>query len=207
MFRITRKEEIFFDMFVATAESTCKAAGLLEEMLNNYVDVEKKVNAIEKVENDCDKLVHGILEQLNKSFITPIDREDIYLIAKEIDNITDAIESTAHRFLMFNVKKVTPEALTMAKYITAGCNELKLLLMELRTMKTSKVLAKKIVEVNRIEDMGDTVFRKAITDLFKNEKNAVEIIVWKEIYEYLENTLDALEDVADIIEGVVTKHA
>lgn len=207
MFRITRKEEIFFDMFVDVAESTNKAAVLLEELLNNYNDVEKKVLSIEKVENECDKKVHSILEQLNKSFITPIDREDIYLIAKEIDNITDSIESTAHRFIMFNVKKVTPEALTMAQYISESCGELKLLLMELKNMKTSKVLFEKIVEVNRIEDLGDTVFRNAITDLFKNEQNPVEIIIWKEIYEYLENTLDALEDVANIIEGVVTKHA
>jgi len=207
MFRITKKEEIFFDMFVDTAESTCKAADLFEELLHNYNDVEKKVLAIEKVENECDKKVHAILDQLNKSFITPIDREDIYLVAKVIDNITDAIESSAHRFLMFSVKEVRPEALTMAKLITEGCNELKLLLGELKTMKTSKVLAEKIVEVNRIEDDGDSIFRKAITDLFANEKSAVDIIIWKEIYEFLENTLDALEDVADIVEGVVAKHA
>lgn len=207
MFRVTRKEEIFFDMFVETAESTLKAASLLEEMVNNYVDVERKVAAIEQVENDCDKLVHKILEQLNKSFITPIDREDIYLIAKEIDNITDAIESTAHRFIMFNVKKVSPETLTMTKYITEGCKELTLLCKELKDMKTSKVLIEKVVEINRIEDEVDDIFRKAIKDLFSNESNAVEIIMWKEIYEYLENTLDSLEDVANIIEGVVTKHA
>lgn len=207
MFRVTRKEEIFFDMFVETAESTLKAATLLEEMVNNYVDVEKKVAAIEKVENDCDKLVHKILEQLNKSFITPIDREDIYLIAKEIDNITDAIESTAHRFVMFNVKKVTPETLAMSKCITESCNELTLLCKELKDMKTSKVLIEKVVEINRIEDEVDDIFRKAIKKLFDNESNAVEIIIWKEIYEYLENTLDSLEDVANIIEGVVTKHA
>lgn len=207
MFRVTRKEEIFFDMFVETAESTLKAAKLLDEMVNNYVDVERKVAAIEQVENDCDKLVHKTLEQLNKSFITPIDREDIYLIAKEIDNITDAIESTAHRFVMFNVKKVTPETLAMTKHITKSCNELTLLCKELKDMKTSKVLIEKVVEINRIEDEVDDIFRKAIKDLFDTESSAVEIIIWKEIYEYLENTLDALEDVANIIEGVVTKHA
>lgn len=207
MFRITRKEEIFYDMFVETAEYACKAAEMFEELMLNYVDVEKKVAAIEKIENDCDRQVHTILEQLNKSFITPIDREDIYLIARELDNIVDSIESSAHRFVMFDVKSVTPEAIKLAKLITESTKELKILFADLKNMKTSKLLNEKIIEVNRVEDDGDTVFRDAVTALFVGKKDAVEIIIWKEIYEFLENTLDAGEDVANIVEGVVMKHA
>lgn len=207
MFRVTRKEEIFFDLFVETAENACKAAEMLEDLMLRYVDVDNKVKAIEVVENECDRHVHKILAQLNKSFITPIDREDIYLIAKELDNITDAIESTAHRFVMFGVKEITPQAVLLAKFIRESTQELKLLMGELKNMKTSKELSKKIVEVNRIEDEGDTIFRDAVRELFIGDKDSVEIIVWKEIYEYLENTLDACEDVADIVEGVVMKHA
>ncbi len=207
MFRITRKEEIFFDMFVETADNACKAAEMLEELMVNYVNVKEKVGAIEEAEHACDKQVHKILEQLNKSFITPIDREDIYLIAKELDNITDAIESTAHRFVMFNVKEVTPEAIQLAKLITESTKELKLLMAEVKDMKSSKVLAEKIVEVNRVEDDGDTVFRDAVSNLFSGKRETLDVIIWKEIYEYMENTLDACEDVANIVEGVVMKHA
>ncbi|MCX7711205.1 MAG: DUF47 family protein [Clostridia bacterium] len=207
MFRITRKEEIFFDLFVETSENSCKAAKMLEELMRNYTRVNDKIQAIEDCEHECDQQVHKILEQLNKSFITPIDREDIYLIAKELDNITDDIESTAHRFTMFNVQSITEDAKKMAALIVKCTEELKGVMQELKNMKTSKLLRERIIEVNRIEDEGDTIFRDAITKLFIKETDAVEVIKWKEIYEYLENTLDACEDVANIVEGVVMKHA
>lgn len=207
MFRITSKEEIFFDLFVKTAENVCKSAELLEELMINYVNVNDKIRVIEETEHECDQHVHGILKQLNKSFITPIDREDIYLIAKEMDNITDAIEATAHRFRMFNVQSIHDDAKQLAHLIVVCTRELLQVMMELKDMKRSNTLAKKIIEVNRIEDDGDNIFRNAISRLFVTEKDAIEVVKWKEIYEYLENTLDACEDVANIVEGVVMKHA
>ncbi len=207
MFRMTKKEAAFFNMFVETAENTCRAAQLLDELMKNYVNVEEKVAEIEESEHECDKRVHGIMEQLNKSFITPIDREDIYLIAKELDNITDAIEATAHRFIMLNVKEITDDAKKLSKLVLECTSELRDVMIEVKNMKKSKKLQSKIIEVNRIEDDGDEVFRKAVTNLFRSESNAIEVIKWKEIYEYLEGTLDACEDVANIVEGVVMKHA
>lgn len=207
MFRITAKEGIFFELFSITAADTCKAANMLEELMNNYVDVTNKIRAIEEIEHKCDGHVHSMLEQLNRSFITPIDREDIYLIAKELDNITDDIESTAHRFRMFNVTGIRDEAKKLAKLIVQCTEELMDVMAELKKMKTSKKLKEKIIEVNRIEDEGDEIFRSAMQQLFISESNPIEVIKWKEIYEYLENTLDACEDVANIIEGVVMKNA
>lgn len=207
MFRKTSKEEKFFDLFVETAENSCKSAVMLEELMNNYTNIETKVKAIEEAEHECDQKVHLIMEHLNKSFITPIDREDIYLIAKELDNITDSIEATAHRFVMLNVKEITEDAKKLAKLIVACTRELKGVMVEVKDMKRSKDLQKKIIEVNRIEDDGDNIFRSAVTNLFKNEKDAIEVIKWKEMYELLESTLDACEDVANIVEGVVMKHA
>ncbi len=203
---MTPKEEAFFDLFVETAEMACIAAKKLDDLTKNYCDVNAKVQAIEEVEHDCDQSVHDIIEQLNKSFVTPIDREDVNQIAKELDNITDSIESTAHRFKMFNVKNITEEAKILSGLIVTCTQELKEVMLELKHMKTSKTLTKKIIEVNRIEDEGDDIFRAAITTLFANEKDAVAVIKWKEIYELLENTLDACEDVANIVEGVVMKH-
>lgn len=207
MFRITSKEEVFFDLFIETAENTCKSARMLEELMTNYVDIEARIKEIEETEHECDMRIHKILKQLNKSFITPIDREDIYLIAKELDNITDAIEATAHRFRMLNVKSIKEDAKKLAGLIVQCTNELKCVMSELKNMKKSTVLTKKVIEVNRIEDEGDEIYRNSITKLFVTEKDAIEVIKWKEIYEYLESTLDACEDVANIVEGVVMKHA
>jgi len=207
MFRITAKEGVFFDLFVDTAVDTCKAAKMLDEFMNNLVDVPQKVRAIEEIEHKCDGHVHKMLEQLNRSFITPIDREDIYLIAKELDNITDCIESTAHRFKMFNVTGIKEDARRLSNLIIQCTEELKGVMSELKSMKNSKTLKDKIIEVNRIEDEADDIFRNAMQQLFMTENNAIEVIKWKEIYEYLENTLDACEDVANIVEGVVMKNA
>jgi Phosphate transport regulator (distant homolog of PhoU) len=207
MFRVTAKEEIFFDLFVETVDATCKAAQMLEDLMNNYCDVHNKIKAIEEKEHECDQHVHRIFEQLNKSFITPIDREDIHLIAKELDNITDAIESTAHRFHMLNVQSIREESKLLAKLIVQCTAELRAVMADLKNMKKSTSLQKKIIEVNRIENEGDNVFRQAITQLFASEKDPLEVIKWKEIYEYLENTLDACEDVANIAEGVIMKNA
>lgn len=207
MFRMTAKEAIFFDLFSDTAADTCTAARMLEDLMRNYTDISQKVMAIEEIEHRCDEHVHKMLEHLNRSFVTPIDREDIHIIAKELDNITDNIESTAHRFKMFNVANIRPDALKMAGLIIKCSEELMGVMAELKNMKTSKVLKEKIIEVNNIENEGDEIFRSAIQDLFLSEGNALEVIKWKEIYEYLENTLDACEDVANIIEGVVMKHA
>lgn len=207
MFRITAKEGVFFELFTQTAADTCQAAKLLEMLMDNYVGVSEKIGAIEELEHKCDGHVHKMLELLNRSFITPIDREDIYLIAKELDNITDDIESTAHRFRMFNVTEIRDEAKQMGKLIVQCTEELREVMSELKRMKTSKRLREKIIEVNRIENEGDEIFRSAMQGLFVSESNPIEVIKWKEIYEYLENTLDACEDVADIIEGVVMKNA
>jgi uncharacterized protein len=207
MFRVTAKEEKFFDLFEETAEATCHAALLLEDLMNNYSDVDLKIKAIEKIEHECDQYLHNIFERLNKSFITPIDREDIHLIAKELDNITDAIESTAHRFQMLNVKIIREESKLLARLIVQCTTELRGVMAELKDMKKSTTLQQRIIEVNRIENEGDNIFRTAITQLFASESNSLEVIKWKEIYEYLENTLDACEDVANIAEGVIMKNA
>ena len=207
MFRVTRKEEIFFDLFVDTVDLACEAAKKLKDLIDNYCDVDRKINEIQQIEHNCDIKVHNIVEQLNKSFITPIDREDINEIAKQLDNITDAIEDTAHRFRMFDIKSITEDAKKFTELLVAGTEELKIVMTEMKSMKTSKLLCSKIIEVNRLENEGDTLYRNVMTSLFTSGQDALEIIKWKEIYEFLENSLDACEDVANTVEGVVMKHA
>ena len=207
MFRISSKEGLFFDLFIESVQSSCLAAEKLESLMDNYTNIDEQIKFIEQIEHEGDHHVHRILEQLNKSFITPIDREDIYLIAKELDNITDDIESTAHRFRMLNVTSIRDDAKRLASLIVQCTKELKYLMSDLKNMKKSCTLQEKIIEVNRIENVGDEIFRNAITGLFATEKDPIEVIKWKEIFEYLENTLDACEDVANIAEGIIMKHA
>lgn len=207
MFRVTRKEEIFFDMFETTADLACSAAVKLNDLIINFTDVDKKIDAIQAIEHSCDISIHDIVQQLNKSFITPIDREDINEIAKVLDNITDAIEDTAHRFRMFDIKSIREDAKKLSELIVVCTSELKNVMTELKHMKTSKLLCQHIIEVNRIENEGDLLYRTAMASLFTSGMDPLEIIKWKEIYEFLENSLDACEDVANIVEGVVMKHA
>ena len=206
MFRTSKKDMIFYDLFSSVMDDTCKAADLLEDLLANYVDIDDKILAIEKLEHSCDKTIHDIIEQLNRSFITPLDREDLFQIAREIDKIIDQIEETAQSLRLFRIKKVKPQAVEMTKLASQSTKVLKVVVDELRHMKTSKVMQDKIIEVNHIENIGDDTHNKIVAELFDKETDPIEIIKWKEIFEDMETTLDDCEDIANMIEGIVSKN-
>lgn len=206
MSRLTPREDKFYDLFIDSATVIHDASIMLVDLIKNYTDVENKVKNIEEMEHKGDKQVHDILQQLNKTFITPFDREDIYAIAKQMDEIMDAIEATAHRFIMFNVQTIEQSALILVEMIENQCRELISLMEELKNMKKSKKLTDIIIEINRIEDEGDRIFRNAITALFNEQTPALHVIKWREIFDFIEQTLDACEDVANTIEGVVMKN-
>ncbi|MDS1030162.1 DUF47 family protein [Bacillota bacterium LX-D] len=207
MFNLSPKDDKFYDFFIAMANTTLKSAQLLKELVQNLNDCEDRFKKIKEIEHECDQLTHNLFGELNKTFITPIDREDIYAIAKQMDDIVDFIESTASRFAIFNLAKTTKEANIISDLILACAKEQIHLMEELKIMKKSKMLTKKIIEINRIEEEGDAVYRVAIKDLFSGEIPVLEVIKWKEIYENLESILDAFEDVANSVEGVVMKNA
>ncbi|MBP5426555.1 MAG: DUF47 domain-containing protein [Clostridiales bacterium] len=207
MFRITPKEEIFFDFFVEIVRKNVEAAELFFDLVSNYSNVKEKIKSIEVIEHDCDAIVHKVFRQLDASFITPIDREDIHLIAKELDDITDQIEMTAQRFMMYNVDTIKKEAIELAKLVIDATKELEVLIEDLRFMKKkTEKIHNKIIDINKIENDGDYVFRGAMKDLFSHEKDVMQVIRWKSIYNFLEEILDSCEDVANIIEGIVMKH-
>lgn len=207
MFSLTPKEDKFYDYFIDIAKIAQRASNMLVEFLKDLDNSEENHKKIKEIEHEGDKKQHEILEQLNKTFITPFDREDIYLIAKDMDDVIDLIEATASRFVMLNVNNCTEEAKMLSRMIVNCCGELINLMEELKNMKTSKKLRNNIIEVNRVEEEGDRVSRKAIRDLFRSNTEVIEIIKWREIYQYLEDTLDACEDVANVVEGVVMKNA
>lgn len=207
MFSLTPKEDKFYDYFIEIAKIAQRASNMLVEFIKDLENSEENHKKLKEIEHEGDKKQHEILQELNKTFITPFDREDIYLIAKDMDDVIDFIEATASRFVMLNVNNCTEEAEMLSRMIVKCCEELIALMEELKNMKTSKKLRNNIIEINRIEEEGDRVSRKAIRDLFRSNTEVIEIIKWREIYQYLEDTLDACEDVANVVEGVVMKNA
>lgn len=207
MLGMKKKEDIFFDLFIESSSKVIIAGEAFLDLVHNYENVEDKVANLKILETDCDMQAHKILKKLNESFITPFDREDIYNIARDMDDIVDCIEEVANRFVVFDIKEMRPEVIIMADLTMQCIRELDVLFRHLREIKLNTIVREQIIEVNRIENDGDIVYRRALTKLFKNEKDAVEIIKWKHLYELLEESIDSCENVANIVEGLVMKHA
>lgn len=207
MIGVKKKEDEFFQLLIDFASKIVKTGESFLDLVSKYEDVADKVARIKVLETECDMQAHKILTALNASFVTPFDREDIYDITKQMDDIVDSLEEVANRFIVFDVKKLRSECLTMATYIMQAIRELEILFKHLSEVKKNNVVYKQIIEVNRIENEGDILYRKALTELFREEKDPIELIKWKHLYEQLETSLDSCENVANIVEGVVMKYA
>lgn len=207
MIGVKRKENEFFLLLEEFAGKIVKAGDAFFDLVSNYEDIENKVADIKTLETECDMQAHKILKALNSSFITPFDREDIYSITKEMDDIVDNIEEVANRFIVFDVKKLRPESFAMATYIVQAIRELEVMFKHLSEVQKNDIVNQQIIEVNRIENEGDTLYRSTLKNLFKNEKDPIELIKWKHLFEHLETSLDSCENVANIVEGVVMKYA
>lgn len=201
------RDSQFFSLFETAAANVATASQALLNLICNMKDKDAKIAQLEEFEHIGDDLTHDIIAELHRAFITPIDREDIFLLAKEIDNIVDSIEATAHRFIMLNVNETTPQAEALSKMITESATQLVLVMHELRKLKHLAVDNKTIIEINNIEDAGDKLYRKAVKELYSGAYDPLTVIKWREIYDHLEDTLDAFEDVANIIEGIAMKHS
>ena len=207
MFRMTRREMEFFDVFESASEIAYQSAVIMQDLVLRFDDPDASIKALEDKEHEGDLQVHAMMDRLNKSFITPIDREDLFVISKELDDITDCIESTAHLFSMFDVQTVRDDAKAFVKLIVEATAALHALTKEMKNFKKSKELKPLVIEINRLENEGDQLHRRAVHTLFTQEKDPLEVMKWKEVYENLESALDACEHVANIILGVVVKHA
>ena len=205
MFGLIPKEEKFFVMFKEMSANIVVGAELLKDMLDNFRDPAASQINIKDIEHKGDSITHDIIRKLNKSFVTPLDREDIYSLASALDDILDLIDASSQRIVMYNVEKPTPEAKELAFIILKSCQTIH---------KTVALLGSKhemicdlCVEVNALENEADRVCREAISRLFDEEKDPIQLIKWKEIYETLERATDKCEDAANILESVVVKNA
>lgn len=206
-FGVKKKEDEFFELLKEFAGQIVEAGETFSDLVHNYENVEAKVARVKEMESDCDKESRKILQALRNSFITPFDREDIYDIANEMDDIVDNIEEVANRFDVFSVDELRPPCVVMTDHIMQAIRELDVMFKHLSEIKKNTIVQEQIVEVNRIETQGDFCYRNALKELFRDEKDPIELVKWKHIYERLEMSLDACEKVANIVEGVVVKNA
>jgi len=208
MFNLKPKEDKFYKLFLEAAQNVSEGAIILRESLNSLSDKEVNVKRIEDLEHKGDQLVTVVVKELNEAFITPIDREDIYSLIKKLDDVLDLTNSTMHRFLMYDINNSTEASKLLADMIVE-CTEYILELMKgLNSVgNKAKYIEEVIIKIHKIESEADDLFRKTVSELFKNETNPIEIIKWKEIYQILENTIDKCEKIANTVEGVVIKNA
>lgn len=209
MFNFSPKEDKFYTKFSQQANNVVKGAKVLREFLNEIDKATIYAQEIQNLEHEGDKIVHDIMKELNISFVTPIDREDIYDITKRMDDIIDNIESILHRFIMFNISESSEEAKIFADFLIKATEEIVALMELLSGMnKNVKEISDRIIAVNRIENETDVFFREVVGKLFRNESlGALEVIKWKDVYQMYENAIDACEAVVNIIGGVVMKNA
>ena len=205
--RLIPREEAFFDMFRAQAANVVEGAKLLRDLLDDYTDVDQKRMKIEAAESVGDEIAHRIMEKLNTTFITPMDREDIHALTSALDDILDYINATSQRLQLYNVTEVTDDARALAEVILRAAEETEALTDNMENLKDVKNLKQRWIEVNRLENEGDKISRNAIACLFETQKDPIEVIKWKELYEHLETAIDKCEDAANIVEAVVLKNA
>jgi predicted phosphate transport protein (TIGR00153 family) len=205
MFGLKPKEEKFFEMFRQMGTIITEGARQLKEMLDDYVDPVASQRQIKDTEHKGDSQTHLIIKTLNKTFITPLDREDIYALASKLDDILDLIDASAQRFVMYNVEKPTQASQELAFIILKCCQTVERALSHLGG--NFEDINNCCVEINALENEADRVCRGSISRLFAEEKDPINLIKWKEIYETLEKATDKCEDAANILESVVVKHA
>ncbi|HYX79826.1 MAG TPA: DUF47 family protein [Actinomycetota bacterium] len=204
--KISQRAEEFFDLFVESAANLHVAADLLKDLIEDYRDVDLKAKRISDREHEGDEVTHAIIRRLNTSFITPMDREDVYRLATALDDVMDSIEAVSELFLLHAIESPLPQMREQADVLARAAEQTEQALRLLQKMDRDR-LEPYWIEINTLENQGDQLYRHAVAELFSGEHKAMDVLRWKEVIENLEEALDGLENVANIIESVVLKHA
>ncbi|TRZ48535.1 DUF47 domain-containing protein [bacterium] len=205
--RMIPKEEKFFDLFDELANKIEEGGELFLDMVEHYEYSEPKIVKLKELENEADVITHKTYEKMHKTFLTPIDREDIYALVNKMDSILDMIEASAARMSLYKVKFLAKEIIDQAKILNKAIKKVKYIVHAMKNMKNAKMILDACVEINTLENEGDIVMRMTMTRLFEQEKDPIELIKWKEIFERIEEAIDVCEDVANVVEGIVLKYA
>jgi len=200
-------EHKFFDLFEESAKNIIKGSQSLKEMMDTWQFIDSRVAEITELEHEGDSITHQIISLLHRTFVTPFDREDIALLAHTMDDIIDFVHATADSMFIYKITSPTQRAKELADIIVQGAIETEKAVRGLRRKSEFKQILERCVEINRLENMADRVYRAAIGELFENTSDLAQIIKWREIYEHMESATDRCEDVADVLEGVALKNA
>jgi uncharacterized protein len=198
------KEREFFDLFEEAGTNIVRAADLLDQMLRAYPERAELSRDILICEQEGDRITHDIIQRLNQTFVTPIDREDIYELASALDDIVDYTEEVADYLGLYKIEAPMEQSQRLAHILLQGCRQISEAMPRMRTFRD---ISHYTVEINRLENDGDRVTREAIASLFDNGVDPMVVIRWKDLFERLENAIDATERVANILEGIVIRNA
>ena len=201
------RERKFFALFEQGSQNALKIAQQLKDMVYVWENVKERVGVINDLEHQGDAITHQIFEQLHRSVITPFDREDIALLAHSLDDVADFIHAAADAMLLYKVERPTNRAKELVNIVVEAVAEVERAVSEIHDRIGRKKLLNRCVEINRLENMGDSVFRSAMAELFDDSKDFAGLIKWREIYKHMESVIDRCEDIANILEGVSLKYA
>ena len=203
-FSLLPRDRTFFDLFIEAGQNTLRAARLLDEMMGTWPDAPDFGREILKAEQEGDRITHDIIQRLNTTFVTPIDREDIYALATQMDDIVDYTEEAADFLGLYGIEAPMEQAQALTKVLVAACDQLAQGLEHLRDFKG---LEKYWIEIHRLENEGDRISRDAVASLFSDGIDPMVVIRWKDMFAVLEEAIDATETAAQILEGIVIKNS
>ena len=203
-FSLLPRDRTFFDLFIEAGQNAVRAAKLLDEMMNTWPESEGLSREILKAEQEGDRITHDIIRRLNSTFVTPIDREDIYALATQMDDVVDFTEEAADFLGLYKIEAPMEQAQALTKVLVASCEQLA---MGLENLPSFKDLDKYWIEIHRLENDGDRISRDAVASLFSNGIDPMVVIRWKDMFAVLEEAIDATETAAQIIEGIVIKNS
>jgi predicted phosphate transport protein (TIGR00153 family) len=204
--RLLPNDERFYDLFEGSVRKVVQGAVELEDLIKDFREVPVRANQIKDTEHEGDVIVHETIEMLHRTFITPLDREDIHNLITSLDDVLDYIEACAERLNLFKVGKTTDEARLLVGILVKAAKEVERAVFNLRQLKSDDIM-KNCIEINRLENEGDFIGRTAVAKLFEGDPNPLDVIKWNGIYDTLENAIDRCEDVANVLEGIVLKNA
>ena len=208
MFNFQHKNTEFFECFVESAKCFYRGALMLDEVMLDYTQAADKMKSIIDLEHEADAINDQIIDELNQTFITPIDREDIFALANGLDDGVDYLQTTLQRLVIYRTGQAKAGVVSMTKLLLESTEEIIRAFELLKDIKKNRELILECThKIGKLESEGDRVYRQEIAFLFDNVKDPIELIKWKDILEYLEDTLDHCEDVSDMIRGVVMKYA
>jgi len=204
--KIAQRSDDYFRLFAESARNVRTATEMLKELVEDFTDVDAKAQRIQDREHEGDEITHDIIRRLNTSFVTPMDREDIYALASALDDVLDAVDAVADLFVLHRIEEPLPEMKALADVLVRGAQQTEQALEVFSRMDRNR-LEPYWVEINRLENEGDRIYRRAVADLFSGDYKAMDVLKWKDVIENLESAVDGLENVANIIEATVLKHA